>query len=125
MSITLLALITTPLALKAVLDPQGTYKHVQNVSRDPSLPILGAGMNLILAFIIFSNTGFSFQWSADRVSVLTWLALIPVLKAIFLLFPGALTKVAQKISERSIPVLGTLALLIALTLIYLDTRILL
>ncbi len=125
MTLTLLALMIAPFGLKTVLDPNGMHRHIQNASRDPSLPLAFAAFNFLLAAFILSETGFDFRFVAESQAILTWIALLIAIKGMLILIPGYLPKIASIVKESMVPYMGTLALLVCLGLIYLDTRVLL
>ncbi len=125
MTLTLLALMIVPFGLKAVLDPNGIHRHIQNVSRDPSLPLAFAAFNFLLAAFILSEIRFNLDFVAEPETILSWIIILITLKGILILVPGYLPKIASIVKESMVPTMGTLALVVSLGLIYLDVRVLL
>lgn len=122
MSLTLLALFFTPIALKMVLNPQGMHKILRDWETSRSLQFLSALIPLVMAALIFSTSAVSFQWKWD--SLLSWLGVFIALKGISHLFPSLVEWQMRFVNEQRIPIFGFVALLVALGIIYVDTQVL-
>jgi uncharacterized membrane protein YidH (DUF202 family) len=82
-----------------------------------------ATFNFLLATFIVSQTGLTFTGEASAELILAWFALFIYVKGLLILIPGYLGKIASMTKESYVPYMGTIALLVSLTLIYLDTRV--
>jgi len=124
MSLTLLALVFTPIYLKVVLDPKNVHKAFKDLSKNEFSKILFSIVMITLAALILSTTGFNFGWAASRESILGWLGVIIFIKAMLILIPGFMDWNIKKWKVEYYPIFGFIGLLLMLVLVYLDLQVL-
>lgn len=122
MSLTMLAVMISPLYLKLVLDPKGSHKAMKEVSKSPGLLMIFFFFYAILAALILSNTGLNFSWEWE--SLLAWLGLLIFIKGVFVLIPGWIELWMKKFNEKHFPMFGFIGLLFMLFLVYVDVKLL-
>lgn len=123
MSLTLLALLMVPFALRSVLDPQGAERMYKNLVKNDELMFSTAFSGLVLALLIFSTTGL--QLHQNRMDILFIMGLIIFLKSAFSLIPGLMAwKVEKFVSQKTLPALGFIQILLSLLFVALDTNLL-
>jgi hypothetical protein len=123
MSLTLLALIMMPLCFRMVLNPKDTKKLLEEILDNPSQQFLAGMTHLILAAFILSTVPLSFEFAWEN--LLGWLGLLLGAKGIYHVLGLGKKNLVKRLKPEVLPVLGTLGLLIALGLVYLDAKIIL
>lgn len=121
MTLSLLGLFLLPFYLKMVIDPKGTHKYYKDLRRNEGLQLVFAFLLLLLALMIFSQTGFNFEISWD--ALLTWIGAIVALKGVAFLMPNMVKERMKRVEEKHLPVLGFLGLVFVLFLVYVDTQL--
>ncbi len=122
MTLSLLALFILPLYLKLVLDPKGSHEHFKNMRKDETVQMHTAAGMLLLALLIFSTSTPHFAWSWD--SILTWMAILLVVKAVLFLMPGYLNWLLKPFNEKTLPIYGFVGLLAGFFFVFVDTQML-
>lgn len=123
MTLSLLAFFLAPLYLKITMDPQDSHRLLKELSKNSAMQVAYSMFMLLLALIIFSNTGLHFSWEWE--SLLAWIGLVVFLKGVFVvLVPSLLQKKVAMLQSKHLPMFGFIGLLFVLALVYVDTQLL-
>lgn len=122
MTLTLLAFLILPLAFKMVLDPGGMHRVLKEWGSSAGLQFFSTLALLLLALLILTTSPVSFAWKGE--SLLSWLGVVIAIKGVAHLIPSVVNWKLRLLRENRLPGFGFLALVFALTLVYLDTQIL-
>ncbi len=122
MSLTLLAILLTPLCLKMVLDPQGSRKMLEDYGNSPALQFFVAFEMMFLGLFMLITNPFSFGWAWE--SVICWMGALSFLKGIAQLIPSLVNWQKKWLTVGMLPIFGFLGLLFNLGMVYVDVQIL-
>ncbi len=135
MTLQLLALFVLPMCLMMVLSPARMMKILKEWFASPALQFMSSLFLFFFALIVVISTGFdlkfwsvgemfpSVSWNWNSQIVLSWLAVLMILKGIAHLFPRVIAWHAKFITEARLPMFGFLAILFYMGMVYLETQV--
>lgn len=127
MTLQLLALFMLPVCLLMVLAPARMMKILKEWFASPALQFMSSLFLFFFALIVVISTGFDLNfwtdWTLNSQIVLSWMAVLMVLKGIAHLFPKVIAWHMKLITEARIPMFGFLALLFYMGMVYLETQV--
>lgn len=127
MTLQLLALFMLPVCLLMVLAPARMMKILKEWFASPALQFMSSLFLFFFALIVVISTGFDLNfwsdWTLNSQIVLSWMAVLMVLKGIAHLFPRVIAWHVKFITEARIPMFGFLALLFYMGMVYLETQV--
>ena len=134
MTLQLLALFMLPVCLLMVLAPARMMKILKEWGASPALQFMSSLFIFLLALLIVISTGFdltfwgtgmggAFVWEWSSQVILSWIAVLMILKGIAHFFPKAVAWKMKLITEARIPMFGFLALLFFMGMVYLETQV--
>ena len=127
MTLQLLALFMLPVCLLMVLAPARMLKILKEWGSSPALQFMSSLFIFLFALLIVISTGFDLNfwndWTFNSQIILSWIAVLMILKGIAHLFPKVIAWHMKLITEARIPMFGFLALLFYMGMVYLETQV--